>query len=94
MNETKLVWYVKDLETGKPCPPKQIFYQFNESIYQILSPSEVFETQDEAREAYIKAEMARIAQLRTALRQAEIALDAYIGPFDGTKRNNEDSPSK
>ncbi len=93
-HDIKLVWYVKDLETGRPSAPKQTIYQFDESIYQIISPSEVFETHAEATDAYIKAEMARIVQLRTDLRQAERVLSTYIKGITNTKGKDEDSTSK
>ena len=78
MKDETLVWCIRDVPTGSLRKPWQIYVWYTDETYPMISKSDVFETFEEANAAYIKAEMARIAQLRTALRQAEYALDAYV----------------
>lgn len=89
-----LVWCIRNAHTGGFRKPWQIFYWYTEEMYSVISENDVFETHAEATDAYIKAEMARIVQLRTDLRQAERVLSTYIKGITNTKGKDEDSTSK
>jgi len=78
MRDETIVWCIRDTKTGNTRTPWRIYKWYTNEMYPIISKKGVFDNYDEAHEAYIAEERARINQMKQTAKEAEVALDAYI----------------